>query len=68
MLNYAVTIHSTMPFSNIFCVTIYSILSTMLLIIEFIVSIVLLIVYVVEISIRILAVGPLEYFRKWWNR
>ena len=40
----------------------------MLLIIEFIVSIVLLIVYVVEISIRILAVGPLEYFRKWWNR
>ena len=24
--------------------------------------------YVVELLIRILAVGPIEYFRKWWNR
>ncbi|XP_019852736.1 PREDICTED: two pore calcium channel protein 1-like isoform X2 [Amphimedon queenslandica] len=31
-------------------------------------SFVFVFIYVAEISIRILAVGPLEYFRKWWNR
>ena len=25
-------------------------------------------VYVIELVLRILAVGPMEYFRKWWNR
>ena len=26
------------------------------------------IVYLVEMTVRLLAVGPIEYFRKWWNR